>query len=483
MRDDQQEDYMKTLMQGGTVVTATEMYEGDVLVDGEEIAWVGKPNGAQADADEVIDASGCYVMPGLIDNHTHLSMPFGGTVTADDFDTGTAAAAAGGTTCIVDFALQTDGSLLHGLDTWQGNAEGAAHIDYAFHLAVSEASPEAIAEIPQAVERGVSTFKLFMAYKGALMVDDLEMLRVFEAMAETGALPMVHAENGDAIVWLQEAAVAAGELAPKYHATTRPPEVEAEATSRAIQLATWAGTPLFVVHVSCEQAVGEIKRARAQGLPIYGETCIQYLALTVDELSREGFEGAKFVCSPPLREAYHQDVLWTALRHHELEIVSTDHCPFNYETQKSLGREDFRMIPNGLATIESRLAVVHEYGVRAGKITMPELVRMTSTAPAQLFGLAPRKGFIAPGSDADLVVFDPSASTTISAQTHKMNVDHNPFEGHAVHGEPRVVLSRGDVVFRDGKIVSTPGRGRYVARELVAPELAAKRGEAVGASA
>ncbi|MEA2406699.1 MAG: dihydropyrimidinase [Thermoleophilaceae bacterium] len=456
---------MKKLVRGGTVVTATEMFDADVLVEDEQIAWVGRSE--DAEADEVIDASGCFVLPGLIDNHTHLSMPFGGTVTADDFDTGTAAAAAGGTTCIVDFALQTDGSLLKGLETWKANAEGRAHVDYAFHLAVSEASPEAIREIPRAVEEGVSTFKLFMAYKGALMVDDLEMLNVFEAMAETGALPMVHAENGDAIVFLQERAAAAGELAPRFHATTRPPEVEAEATSRAIRLATWAGSPLFVVHVSCEPAVAEIQRARDAGLPIYGETCIQYLALTVEDLAREGFEGAKFVCSPPLREAYNHDVLWSALRQQALQIVSTDHCPFNYETQKSLGRDDFRLIPNGLPTIESRLAVMYEYGVRGGKITMPELVRMVSTAPAQLFGLAPSKGAIAAGADADLVVFDPSVETTISAATHKMNVDYNPFEGHAVHGEPRVVLARGDVVFRDGDVVSSPGRGRYVARDCV----------------
>jgi dihydropyrimidinase len=456
---------MKKLVRGGTVVTATEMFDADVLVEDERIAWVGSSEDAQAD--EVIDASGCFVLPGLIDNHTHLSMPFGGTVTADDFDTGTAAAAAGGTTCIVDFALQTDGSLLKGLETWKANADGRAHVDYAFHLAVTEASPEAIREIPRAVEEGVSTFKLFMAYKGALMVDDLEMLRVFEAMADTGALPMVHAENGDAIVFLQERAAAAGELAPRFHATTRPPEVEAEATARAIRLATWAGSPLFVVHVSCGEAVAEIQRARDAGLPIHGETCIQYLALTVEDLARDGFEGAKFVCSPPLREAHNHDLLWSALRQQALEIVSTDHCPFNYETQKSLGRDDFRLIPNGLPTIESRLAVMHEYGVRAGKITMPELVRLTSTAPAHRFGLAPNKGSIAAGADADLVVFDPSVETTISAATHKMNVDYNPFEGHAVHGAPRVVLARGDVVFRDGDVVSSPGRGRYVARACV----------------
>jgi dihydropyrimidinase len=461
---------MTTLVRNGTVVSATDAYLADVLVDGERIALVGHDDSVHSD--EEIDASGCYVLPGLIDNHTHLSMPFGGTVTCDDFDTGTRAAAAGGTTCIVDFAMQTDDSLLKGLERWQGNAAGAAHIDYSFHLAVTNATPAAIAEIPRAVEEGVSTFKLFMAYKGALMVDDDQMLRVFTAMHETGALPLVHAENGDAVYYLQERAVAAGDVTPRFHATTRPPSVEAEATARAIRLAGWAGTPVFVVHVTCREALQEIQRARDLGLPVFGETCIQYLTLTVEDLARPGFEGAKFVCSPPLRLREHHNVLWGALRHQALQLCSTDHCPFNFVGQKDLGRDDFRLIPNGVPTIETRLALLHNDGVRTGKITLPDLVRITATAPAQIFGLASRKGSIVPGHDADLVVFDPELELRMSADTHHSAVDYNPYEGRVVRGAPRLVMARGDVVFRDGEIVSSPGRGRYIPRECTSEQLA-----------
>lgn len=461
---------MSKLIRGGTVVTASEMFEADVLIEGEKVAWIGQ--GADVDA-EVIDAQGCYVMPGLVDNHTHLSMPFGGTMTSDDFNTGTAAAAAGGTTTIVDFALQTDGSILKGLETWHEKADGKAHIDYGFHLGITDATDEAVAEIPQAIEGGVSTFKLFMAYKNALMVDDEEILKVFEAMSKTGALPMVHAENGDAVAFLQDQAFAAGNTSPEFHAHTRPTYVEAEATARAIRLATVADSPLFVVHVSCEEAIDEIERARALGLPVHAETCIHYLILTIDELKRPGFEGAKYVCSPPLREAHHRDELWTALSHGVLGIVSTDHCPFNFEGQKDLGKDDFRAIPNGVPTIESRLALLHEFGVRRGRLTMPEVVRLASTEPAKLFGLAGRKGAIAPGADADIVIFDPEKETTISADTHVMNMDYDLFEGYKVRGLPRTVLSRGDVVYENGKIVSQPGRGKYLHRECVGDALRA----------
>ena len=458
---------MRTLIRGGRVVTAAEEYDGDVLVEDETVLATGA--GLDALADDVIDATGCLVLPGLVDNHTHLSMPFGGTMSCDDYDTGTAAAVAGGTTCIVDFAIQTDGSLLKGLETWQERADGAAHIDYGFHLAVTDASTAALGEMEQAVAEGVTTFKCFMAYKGQLMVSDEALLGVLRQTGRTGGLVLVHCENGDAIEVYQREALAAGHVEPRYHATTRPPAVEGEATGRALRLAEWAGRPIFVVHVTCEEAVREIQAGRDRGLPVFGETCIQYLFLTVDELARPGFEGAKYVCSPPLREERHQEILYAALRQGALQGVSTDHCPFNYEGQKDLGRDDFTKIPNGLPAIEFRLSLLYDRAVRAGRLSLPELVRLTSTEPARIFGLAPRKGTIAPGADADIVIFDPERELTISAQTHTMNIDYDPFEGWEVRGAPRTVLSRGEIVVADGDVVSRPGRGRYVRRELFEP--------------
>ena len=457
---------MRTLIRGGRVVTAADVYDGDVLIDGETVVATG--TGLDG-ADEVIDATGCLVLPGLVDNHTHLSMPFGGTVSCDDYDTGTAAAAAGGTTCIVDFAIQTDGSLLEGLRQWQGRAEGAAHIDYGFHLAVTDASESALAEMEQAVAEGVTSFKCFMAYKGAIMVTDDQLLGVLQQAGRTGGLVMVHAENGDAVDLYQREAIAAGDTAPRFHATTRPPEVEGEATGRAIRLAHWAGQPLFVVHVTCEEAVREIQAARDRGEPVFGETCIQYLFLTVDELARPGFEGAKYVCSPPLREARHRDILYAALRQGALQGISTDHCPFNFKGQKELGKDDFRLIPNGMPVIEFRLSLLYDRAVRTGKLSLTELVRLTSAEPARIFGLAPRKGTIAPGADADIVIFDPEKPLAISAATHHMNIDYDPFEGWEVRGAPRTVLARGEVVVADGEVVSKPGRGRYVKRALFDP--------------
>jgi dihydropyrimidinase len=456
---------MTRLIRGGRVVTASDAFDADVLIDGESVVAVG----TGLTADEEIDASGCVVLPGLVDNHTHLTMPFGGTWSCDDYDTGTAAAAAGGTTCIVDFCIQyVGGTLKDALEEWHGRADGAAHIDYGFHVAITDARPDVIAEMEQCVAEGVSSFKVFMAYKGALMVDDEQMLDVLSQTGRTGGLVMVHCENGDAVDRYQREALAAGNTDPRFHASTRPPAVEGEATSRAIRLAEWAGRPLFVVHVTCEEAVTEIQRARDRGLPIYGETCLQYLFLTVDELARPGFEGAKYVCSPPLREARHQEILYSALRQGALQGISTDHCPFNYKDQKELGLGDFTKIPNGLPAIEHRLSLLYDGAVRTGKLTETELVALTSHGPARIFGLD-RKGAIAPGFDADIVVFDPERTQTISAATHHMNVDYDPFEGWEVRGAPRTVLSRGATVFEDGRILSTPGQGRYVKRSLFEP--------------
>jgi dihydropyrimidinase len=459
---------MSRLIRGGRVVTASDAFDADVLIDGETVVAVG----TGLSADEEIDASGCLVLPGLVDNHTHLSMPFGGTWSCDDYTTGTAAAAAGGTTCIVDFCIQyVGGTLKDALDEWHGRADGAAHIDYGFHMAITDASPAAIAEMGQCVQDGVPSFKVFMAYKGALMVDDEQFLAVLEETGKTGGLVMVHCENGDAVVRYQKEALAAGNTSPKYHASTRPPAVEGEATSRAIRLAEWAGRPLFVVHVTCEEAVREIRAARDRGLPIFGETCIQYLYLTVDDLDRPGFEGAKYVCSPPLREERNQAVLYQALRQGALQGISTDHCPFNYKEQKELGLGDFTKIPNGLPAIEHRLTLLYDRSVRQGHMSVVDLVRHASWGPARIFGLD-RKGTIAPGFDADIVVFDPEVQHTISAKTHVMNVDYDPFEGWAVQGKPRFVLSRGTTVYEDGKVVSWPGQGRFVKRSLFEPALA-----------
>jgi dihydropyrimidinase len=453
---------MRRLIRGGRVVTAADAFDADVLIDGESVVAVG----SGFEADDVIDASGCLVLPGLIDNHTHMSMPFGGTWSCDDYDTGTAAAAAGGTTCIVDFCIQyVGGTLADALEEWHGRAEGAAHIDYGFHMAITDARPEVIAEMEQCVAGGVSSFKVFMAYKGALMVDDEQMLAVLEQTGRSGGLVMVHAENGDAVVRYQKEAMAAGNTDPRFHAWSRPPAVEGEATSRAIRLAEWAGRPLFVVHVTCEDAAVEIQAARDRGLPIFGETCLQYLFLTVDELARPGFEGAKYVCSPPLREQRHQEVLYKALRQGALQGISTDHCPFNYKGQKELGLGDFTKIPNGLPAIEHRLSLLYDGAVRTGKLSETQLVELTSHGPARIFGLD-RKGTIAPGFDADIVIFDPEKTHTISAETHHMNVDYDPFEGWEVRGSPRTVLCRGATVFDGGAIVSRPGHGRYVKRSL-----------------
>jgi dihydropyrimidinase len=451
---------MRTLIQGGSVVSTAGERRGDVLVVDEKIVQVGFDLDG---ADSVIDADGCLVLPGLIDHHTHLAMPTGGTTTCDDFDTGTAAAAAGGTTCIVDFALQTDGSLKRGLEAWHEKAEGRAHIDYGFHMAVTDASDTALAEIPDLVSGGVTTFKVFMAYKGAFMVDDLQILRVMRSAAEVGATVLAHAENGDAVELLVREALAAGRVDPVWHGRTRPAHVEAEATSRVIHLAGWCECPLFVVHVTCEQALREVQRARDDGHQVHAEACVHHLVLTEAEMARDEFDGARFVCSPPLRTTADQEALWAGLRQGALESCSTDHCAFTL-AQKEAGRGDFSLIPNGLPSIEHRLNLLYEHGVRRGRLSLGKLVDLTSTTPARRFGLAPCKGEVAPGADADLVIFDPERPVTISAATHHTASDYDPFEGWTCAGSPRMVLSRGEVVVDDGRIVSAPGRGRYIAR-------------------
>ncbi len=458
----------RTLIQGGTVVTAIDTYAADVAIEGETIVAILAPGfaaGGLGVFDVVIDARGKYVFPGGIDAHTHLDMPFGGTNSSDDFETGTLAAAYGGTTSIVDFAIQKKGEALRtGLDTWHGKAEGNAAIDYGFHLIMTDVNEDTAAEMQRAVDEGVSSFKLFMAYPGVLMVDDGQIFRAMQRAGEIGGLICMHAENGIPIDILVAQAIAKGHTAPKYHAITRPQIAEAEGTHRALCLAEMAGSPVYIVHLSAERALTEVVEARDRGLPAYAETCPQYLFCSDDDLARPGFEGAKFVCTPPLRPKSMQADLWRGLRTHDLQVVSTDHCPFCMKGQKDLGTGSFAKIPNGMPGVETRLYLLWDGGVRAGKISMNRFVEITSTAPAKIFGLYPRKGTIAVGADADLVVWDPEKKHVLSQKTLHMRVDYSPFEGQEVTGAPSHVLSRGKVVIQDFAYKGKKGDGRFVKR-------------------
>jgi dihydropyrimidinase len=462
---------VSVLIKGGRIITAADDYVGDVYVEDERITLVGES--LDIEADRVIDADGKYVLPGCVDPHTHLDMPFGGTVTIDDVQSGQTSAAFGGTTCHVDFVIQTPGeSFSEALETWHAKREGKQVIDMGYHMAVTDlregGSLEELARLP---EQGVTSYKLFMAYKGALMVDDETLFRTMEVAAETGALVMVHAENGDAIDVLVKQALAAGNTAPHFHALTRPPELEGEATNRAIQLARVAGAPLYVVHVSCRESVDPIAKAREQGWDVWGETCTQYLFVDYTFLERPNFEGAKYVYTPPPRAQENQEVLWHAVRSDILSVISTDHCAFLWDGQKSLGKDDFSKIPNGGPGLENRLHMIHEFGVRTGRFSLNRMVELLSTNPAKLFGLYPRKGTISPGSDADIVVFDPEKRYLVSASTHHSKVDYNLYEGTEVTGSPETVLLRGNVLVENGELVAEPGVGRFVERAAFGQEL------------
>jgi dihydropyrimidinase len=458
---------LKTLLRGGTVVTATDLYRGDVLIEDEKISAVIAPGGLIPEGGQipVIDASGKYVIPGGIDVHTHLDMPFGGTTSADDFESGTVAAAHGGTTSVVDFAIQYRGQTLrHALDTWKKKAEGKAAIDYGFHMIVTELSDSVEREMDALVREGVTSFKLFMAYPGVFMLDDGSIFRALLRTRENGGTICMHAENGGVIDVLVKKALAEGKTAPKYHALTRPARAEGEATHRAIALAEMAGVPIYIVHLSASEALEMVTQARDRGLPAYAETCPQYLFLSYDNYEESGFDGAKYVMSPPLRPKETQDRLWRGLASNDLQAVSTDHCPFCMKEQKELGRDDFSKIPNGAPGIETRMSLVFDGGVRTGKIGLNRFVELTSTSPAKIFGLFPRKGTVAPGSDADLVVFDPNRKVTLSAKTLHMKVDYNPYEGREVTGAADTVLSRGKVIVEAGKFVGRAGAGSFLKR-------------------
>lgn len=464
---------MRTLIYGGTVVSAGWSGPADVLVDGERIAEVG--TGLDPDTaggrpvDRTIDATGRYVIPGGIDVHTHMQMPFGGTYSADDFASGTAAAAWGGTTTIVDFAIQPrGGALREGLEEWHRKAEGVCAIDYGFHMIMSDVNEQSLKEMDAVAEDGVTSFKLFMAYPGVFYSDDGQILRALRRAGDTGALIMLHAENGIAIDVLVAEALAAGRTQPIEHGLARPASMEGEATGRAVELARLAGAPLYIVHLSAEDALREVQSARDRGEPVYAETCPQYLFLTLDDLrgnETDGpFGGAKYVCSPPLRPAEHHDALWRGLRTNDLQAVSTDHCPFCFVGQKDLGRDDFSKIPNGLPGVEHRLDLLHDGGVRTGRISLERWVELCSTTPARLFGLHPRKGHLAPGADADVVVYDPEARHVLSADTHHMAVDYSCYEGREVVGRAETVLSRGSVVIDRRQWTGRAGHGRFVPR-------------------
>ena len=457
---------MSVLIRNGRIVTAADDYRADIFVEGETVALIGR--GLTPPADRIIDAADRLVLPGGVDPHTHMEMPFGGTESSDTFETGTRAAAFGGTTTIVDFAIQSRGtSTLEALDTWHAKAAGKAAIDYAFHMIVTDLPERRVPEMRRLADEGVTSYKLFMAYPGVLLADDATIFRAMRKAGEDGTLVCMHAENGVVIDELVKAALAAGHVEPKHHALTRPTRLEAEGTHRALAIAEVARAPVYIVHLSCHDALIELRRAQARGVMAHAETCPQYLLLDLDAYDEPGFAGAKYVMTPPLREKWNQDELWRGLRSKALDVISTDHCPFCLREQKELGRGDFSRIPNGGPGVENRMSLIFEHGVNAGRIDVNRFVDLTSTTPARIFGMFPRKGTIAVGSDADIVIFDPEREVIISSsdpRTHHMNVDYSAYEGFRVRGYPETVLSRGRVVVDNGAYVGRPGDGQFIRR-------------------
>ncbi len=472
---------MLTLIKNGTLVTASDTFAADLFIEGERIVRIeqsGRSGAAgekpPADA-RVIDATGCYVLPGGIDAHTHLDMPFGGTTSSDDFETGTRAAAYGGTTCLVDFAIQQKGGTLRqALDTWHKKAEGKALIDYAFHMIMTDAPAQSLKEMADIVAEGVTSFKLFMAYPGVLLLDDQSIFRCMLRAGEIGALICMHAETGLPIDVLIERATEMGHTAPIYHALTRPEAAEATGTERAIALSEMAHVPVYIVHLSAARALQRVMEARDRGLPAYAETCPQYLFLDEEALRgtpEDPFDGAKYVCTPPLRSKHHHEHLWRGLRNHDLQVVSTDHCPFCMKDQKELGRSSFAKIPNGMPGIETRLHLMHQ-AVIEGKLSLNRFVEITSTAPAKIFGLYPRKGCLNIGADADVVVWDPKRRFTLSPENLHMRVDYAAYPTKTVIGAPRYVLSRGELLVdasgdkpAAASFHGRAGRGKFLRRK------------------
>lgn len=458
---------MKTLIKNGRIVTAVDDYHADILIEDEVISAIGKD--LKMEVDKTIDAKGKLVIPGGIDAHTHMDMPFGGTTSADDFKTGTLAAAHGGTTTIVDFAIQQKGqAIMEALDIWHEKAAGKTAIDYSFHMIVTDLPHERLGELKRLINtEGVTSFKMFMAYPGVLLVDDATIYRAMSLAGDHGALVCMHAENGVVINEIIDKAIKEGKTGPKYHALTRPTKAEAEGVNRSIALAEMAGAPVYIVHLSCYDALKKVQEARDLGVPVFAETCPQYLFLDYTDYEKENFEGAKYVMTPPLREKWNQNELWTGLRMNDLQVISTDHCPFCFKDQKQLGKDDFTKIPNGGPGVEHRMSLVYNGGVVGGRISVNRFVEITSTNPAKLFGLFPKKGTIAPGSDADIVIFDPDKKVKISAATHHMNVDYSCYEGMEVQGVTDTVLSRGKVVIENGKYTGKAGDGKFIKRSTI----------------
>jgi len=457
---------VKILIKSGHIVTAVDSYVADILIDGSTIAVVGRNlETIVSSPDKTIDAKGKLVIPGGIDPHTHLDLPFGGTSSSDDFETGTRAAAFGGTTTIIDFAVQYHGQGLNqALDIWFAKAEGKATIDYGFHLIVTDLPDQRLPELGGLINQGVSSFKLFMAYPGVFLVDDGTIFKAMSVAAEKGGLICMHAENGVVIDVLVKRALAEGRTAPKYHALTRPTRAEAEGVHRAIAIAEMANSPVYIVHLSCYDALKEVQAARDLGLPAFAETCPQYLFLDYSYYGQEGFEGAKYVMTPPLRDKSNQEQLWKGLRGNDLQVISTDHCPFCFKEQKELGRGDFSKIPNGGPGVENRMSLIYDGGVGQKRISLNRFVELTSTAAAKIFGLFPKKGTIAVGSDADIVIFDPNREQTITANTHHMRVDYNAYEGRTVRGVTETVLSRGNIILENGIFKGKAGDGKFLKR-------------------
>ena len=459
---------MSNLIKNGRIVTAEQDYYADIYIEKDKITTIG--SNLKIEADNVYDAKGKYVIPGGVDVHTHLDMPFGGTTSCDDFETGTKAAAFGGTTALIDFAIQSKGmKMREALDVWWKKAENKATIDYGLHMIVTDLPDAHLEDMNDMVREGVSSFKLFMAYPGVLMVDDATIFKAMKQTAQNGALVCMHAENGSVIDTIVQRSLAEGKTAPIYHALTRPTSAEGEAVNRAIALSEMAGAPVYIVHLSSNDALEKVAEARDKGLPTYAETCPQYLFLSIEEnMNKPGFEDAKYVFTPPLREKWHQDKLWAGLRKNTLQVVSTDHCPFCYKEQKELGKGDFTKIPNGGPGIEHRLQLLYSGGVVEKRISLNRWVELCSTTPAKMFGLYPRKGTIAAGSDADVVIWDPEKEYTLSAHTHHMCTDYSMFEGKKMKGNAETVFSQGEVIVKDNKFLGKPGRGQFVKRDTYA---------------